>query len=113
IKLPVRPLLEEQILALVKAQHHSAVELARLRVLREEDRIMDDQVGKLCDDHLHEALVVAVRGRSPPVHSEGAVRFFVERNDLRHGAAYPCAVSHPRRYLPPAMTTAFTTETKL
>src|SRR5438445_9565443 len=73
-------------LALVKSQHHSTVELARLRVLREEDRIVDYQLGKFLDDHLHEAPVVAVGSRGTPVHSEGAMSFFVERHDLRHGA---------------------------
>src|SRR5882724_5282876 len=40
IGLPFLPLFEEQILALIETQHRSAVELARLRVLRKQDRIM-------------------------------------------------------------------------
>src|SRR5205085_5502290 len=41
VELAFCPLLEKKILAFVKTQHCSAVELARLRVFREEDRVVD------------------------------------------------------------------------
>ncbi len=44
IELRILPLVEEQILALVKSEHGATVELARLRVFREENGIVDAAV---------------------------------------------------------------------
>ncbi len=87
VELSLCPLLEEQVLALIEPQHCPAIELARRRILGKEDGVVDEEVRKLADDHLHKALVVAVGRRGAGVHCEGPVLIVAERNDLRHVGA--------------------------
>src|SRR5262249_25300487 len=82
--LAVLPFLQEEILALVKTQHRAAVELTGLRILREEDRIVNDELRKLLDYHLYKAPVITVGSGGTPVYLERAMRLFVERDDLSH-----------------------------
>src|SRR4029077_19249356 len=61
-------------------------ELAGVRILREQDRVMHEQMRKLVDDHVHETLVVPVGCRSARIDLERLVGLFVQRNDVRHEA---------------------------
>src|SRR5581483_5111953 len=60
VELQVAPLLEEEVLPLVESEHGSAVELAGIPVLREEYRVMHQELRKLVDDHEREALIVTI-----------------------------------------------------
>ncbi len=84
IELQVAPFLEKEILALIEPQHDAAVELARVAVLGEEDRVVDHELRELVDDHVREMLIVAVGRRRARIDLERLVGLFVERNDAGH-----------------------------
>ncbi len=75
---------EEQVLAGIEPQHRPAIKRARVRILRQQDRVVHGQQRKLVDHNRDEALVVPVLRGHARFDSQLAMGLTVEGDDVGH-----------------------------
>ncbi len=82
---------QKEILARVESEHRAAVERAGVGVLRQQNRVVQDQQRKLADHDGYEALIVSIGRGSARLYAQRSMGLAVQYDDVWHGMSESAA----------------------